>query len=69
MDNAREATAAFFERCGDDLPARWRATYERVLDALPGLYGRHATGRNLTLAHGDAHLGNFLFPGEPGAQP
>ncbi|NLT73529.1 MAG: phosphotransferase [Chloroflexi bacterium] len=60
--NARSATATFFDRCGDALPARWRRNYERVLDGLPGLYGRHATGRNLTLAHGDAHLGNYLFP-------
>ncbi len=47
---------------GDRLSRPWRAVYERVLPALPGLFGRHATGRNLTLVHGDAHLGNFLFP-------
>jgi len=62
IENARNGTTAFFDRCGDSLPGRWRATYERALDALPGLYGRHASGRNLTLVHGDAHLGNILFP-------
>ncbi len=75
VENARIATATFFDRCGDSLPDRWRATYERVLDALPGLYGRHSSGRNLTLVHGDAHLGNFLFPrrqrsaGPPASRP
>ena len=75
VENARIATATFFDRCGDSLPDRWRATYERVLDAMPGLYTRHATGCNLTLAHGDAHLGNFLFPrrqrsaGSPASRP
>lgn len=37
-------------------------TYQSVLPALPMLFNRHASGRNLTLVHGDAHLGNFLFP-------
>jgi len=67
VESARVATATFFDRCGDTLPARWRHTFERVLDALPHLYTRHARrpaglASNLTLAHGDAHLGNFLFP-------
>jgi hypothetical protein len=60
--NAAESTTAFIAALGNDLLPAWRTTYERVLPALPGLFGRHATGRNLTLAHGDAHLGNFLFP-------
>ena len=47
---------------GDELPQPWRENYARVLAALPRLFERHAQGRNLTLAHGDAHLGNFLFP-------
>ena len=60
--NARESTVAFMAVLGDQLAPSWRATYENVLAALPSLYQRHATGRNLTLVHGDAHLGNFLFP-------
>jgi aminoglycoside phosphotransferase (APT) family kinase protein len=63
---AEESTIAFMDACGDALAATWRSTYERVLAALPSLYARHATGRNLSLAHGDAHLGNFLFPHGPG---
>ena len=57
-----ESTTAFLAALGDRISPSRRATYERVLRALPELYERHATGRNLTLAHGDAHLGNFLFP-------
>ncbi len=60
--DSEESTTAFMGALGDQLARSWRATYESVLPALPGLYRRHATGRNLTLAHGDAHLGNFLFP-------
>lgn len=64
--NAERSTTAFIKALGDRLLSPYRDTYERVLPALPGLFKRHATGRNLTLAHGDAHLGNFLFPREPG---
>jgi thiamine kinase-like enzyme len=60
--DAEQSTTAFIAALGDQLPKSYRATYERVLPALPDLFKRHATGRNLTLAHGDAHLGNFLFP-------
>ena len=47
---------------GDQLPRPWRLIYESVLPALPDLSRRDATGQNLTLVHGDAHLGDFLFP-------
>jgi thiamine kinase-like enzyme len=60
--DAERCTADFCAAAGDQLPAAWRAVYQTVLPALPTLYQRHALGRNLTLAHGDAHLGNFLFP-------
>jgi hypothetical protein len=61
-DDTRRSTTAFTAALGDGLPAAWRATYERVLPALPVLFNRHVSRRNLTLVHGDAHLGNFLFP-------
>ena len=60
--DAEQCTSAFMAALDDQLPPPYRATYERVLHSLPDLYNRHAAGRNLTLAHGDAHLGNFLFP-------
>ncbi|HSN77823.1 MAG TPA: phosphotransferase [Anaerolineae bacterium] len=58
----QQSTTAFMAALGDQLPRPWRAVYENVLPALPALFERHVTGRNLTLVHGDAHLGNFLFP-------
>jgi hypothetical protein len=60
--DTERSTAAFMAALGDQLPRPYRAVYEQVLPALPGLFRRHAAGRNLTLVHGDAHLGNFLFP-------
>ncbi len=60
--NTKETTTAFVKMSGKTLPISWRNIYEHVLAALPNLFERHACGRNLTLAHGDAHLGNFLFP-------
>ncbi|RPJ39583.1 MAG: DUF1679 domain-containing protein, partial [Chloroflexi bacterium] len=65
--DAEKSTAGFISAVGDQLPPAFRAVYERVLPALPALFQRHATGRNLTLVHGDAHLGNFLFPIDPAA--
>ncbi len=65
--DAADSTAAFMAALGDTLPPAWRAVYERVLAALPGLFQRHLTGRDLTLVHGDAHLGNFLFPRDAGS--
>jgi hypothetical protein len=62
-----DSTVAFMAALDDALPPAWRGVYERVLPALPGLFQRHRTGRNLTLVHGDAHLGNFLFPRDAGA--
>ncbi len=67
--DAGEATGAFIAMLGERLPAAWSSIYRRVLAALPDLYRRHAGGRHLTLAHGDAHLGNFLFPASPAAGP
>jgi thiamine kinase-like enzyme len=60
--DAEKRTTAFMAALGDKLRRSWRATYESVLPSLPGLFKRHMEGRNLPLVHGDAHLGNFLFP-------
>jgi hypothetical protein len=63
-DGARR-TEAFVEMLGDRLPRHWRDTYARVLRSLPNLCRRHLSGQNLTLVHGDAHLGNYLFSRTP----
>ncbi|MBV9928537.1 MAG: aminoglycoside phosphotransferase family protein [Acidobacteria bacterium] len=53
---------AFFDAHGDALNTEVRHVYERVFNSrlLPWL--RLAEPRALTVAHGDAHTGNVLFP-------
>lgn len=63
--DAERRTAEFMAALGERLLASWRSAYEGALAALPQLFRRHASGRNLTLAHGDAHLGNYLYPRDP----
>lgn len=60
--DTEKCTHEFMNHLGDALSPAWGAVYESVLPALPNLFRRHAAGKNLTLVHGDAHLGNFLFP-------
>jgi len=67
--NADKATSEFLMALGDQLRSEWRLVYERVVRSLPYLGRRHMQGRNLTLVHGDAHLGNFLFPREAAGGP
>ncbi|MBN2047924.1 MAG: phosphotransferase [Anaerolineaceae bacterium] len=62
LEGTRKTTRGFMEAAGDALLPAWREHYQAVLDVLPNLFRRHESGKNLTLAHGDAHLGNFLFP-------
>jgi thiamine kinase-like enzyme len=57
-----KCTNDFISALGDQIAQPWREVYGLVLPSLPKLFQRHATGKHLTLVHGDAHLGNFLFP-------
>jgi hypothetical protein len=63
--DTERCTNAFMAALGDQLTRSYRTTYEQVLKALPDLFKRHAANRNLTLVHGDAHLGNYLFSKDP----
>jgi len=61
---------AFVDFLGDRLSLERRHVYEKVLAALPRLWGRYwrerfATGKGLTLIHGDAHLWSFMYPQNP----
>jgi hypothetical protein len=67
--DAEKAVGRFLLAVGEQLDPAWRLAYRRVVRSLPYLYRRHRQGRQLTLAHGDAHLGNFLFPREGVARP
>jgi hypothetical protein len=65
----RQTFPGFADMLGDRLSPARRKLYEQYLAALPRLE-RHARdrlreGKGLTLAHGDAHPWNFLFPHDP----
>jgi len=53
--------AAFADALGDQLSARRRGHYERILAHYP----RYRPSGPKTLVHGDAHWGNFLYPHDP----
>jgi thiamine kinase-like enzyme len=58
-----ECTIRFLDFLSDRLSQEWRAIYEFALSSYPGLYLKCInTGMLVTLIHGDAHLGNFMFP-------
>jgi thiamine kinase-like enzyme len=52
----------FADRLGDRLPQERRDLYERFLDAVPRLWERYRSHRNLTIIHGDAHVWNCFLP-------
>jgi hypothetical protein len=69
----RSEWATFFAAEGAALPADYRATYERILAGLPALWDRSLAPRvadlhNLTLAHGDGYLSQFLCPNDGSGQ-
>lgn len=54
---------AFVDALGDRLSPRRRALYERILAAYP----TYRPAGAMTVVHGDAHWGNFLYPHDPAA--
>ena len=53
----------FADFLGDRLSPERRALYEEVLTGLEGALTKRLVGQpNLTLFHGDSHIGNYLFP-------
>jgi hypothetical protein len=63
----RRSVDSFVAFLGDRLSVCRRRTYDAVVAELPGLRRRRAGRRPTTVVHGDAHLGNFLFPRATGA--
>jgi hypothetical protein len=52
---------------GDRMSRSRRAMYEQVLSEMPNLLSRRFAGaHNLTLTFEDVHVGNFLYPRQPG---
>src|SRR5205085_1817484 len=56
----------FLDFLGDRLSAERRARYEQVLAGSMYPWRRMLTREGLTLAHGDAHWWNFLYPRKEG---
>ena len=57
----------FVDRTRDLLPRERRVIYERLLDQAPRLLARYQSRRNMTIAHGDAHVLNVLMPRDAGS--
>jgi thiamine kinase-like enzyme len=63
MQADAEAYAGFADYLGDRLSDERRKIIERAIERLPELVkARYLAGKNLTLTHGDPHIGNFLYP-------
>jgi hypothetical protein len=57
--------ASIFIALGDRISPERRRLYETALSSYPTLYWDNIdAGTPLTIIHGDAHLGNFMFPNE-----
>ena len=65
MGSISETLPGFFDALGDELPREERRLFEKSLSALVRLWAPLFAGKGLTLVHGDAHLGNLLFPHDP----
>jgi hypothetical protein len=52
----------FAGRLGDELSHERCAFYERLIAETPRLHKRYGDARNITLAHGDAHVWNCFLP-------
>jgi thiamine kinase-like enzyme len=60
-----EHFSRFADHLGDRLPEERRKLYGRFLEAASRLLQRYHSRRNVTIAHGDAHVWNFLVPQDP----
>ena len=63
----RAAFPGFAETAGAALSHAGRASYERMLAALPRPWQQPAF-QYQTLVHGDAHFWNFLYPRDPASE-
>ena len=67
LEMYRERFAVFADDLGDRLPPARRRVYERVFASSPRLLARYRSRRHLTIAHGDAHVWNLMYPRDPAA--
>ncbi|MDN4987475.1 ecdysteroid 22-kinase family protein [Bradyrhizobium arachidis] len=52
----------FADLLGDRLSEERRILYRRLIDQSARLFERYHSRRHLTIAHGDAHIWNFMLP-------
>lgn len=65
-----ELLQSFFDGMGDALSPARRTLLEQLGDRYPRLLNAHVEStRRQTLAHGDPHFWNFLYPSDPNASP
>lgn len=57
--------ARFADHLGERLPAHRRRLFDAVIDTFPRPWIRLSSPKGLTITHGDAHRGNFLYPLRP----
>ena len=65
IPGTERTVSGFVEYLGDRLSVERRRLYKKIISAQPALFKRLTRGKDLTLVHGDAHLWNFLCPGNP----
>lgn len=56
--------ARFADQLGDRLSPDRRDLYRRLIEQSARLFQRYHSRRHVTIAHGDAHVWNFLLPRE-----
>jgi ecdysteroid kinase len=68
LGQAQNRFGEFVDLLGDRLSDKRRNWYDRILAALPlpEWKERIASNRQVTLAHGDSHFWNFMFPRQQG---
>ena len=54
--------ARFIDQYGDRIAVERRQLYDRLIEAAPRLRQRYLSHRNVTIAHGDAHVWNCMLP-------
>lgn len=57
---------SFVQQAGDEFEPDWFQIVQRVIDRYPDAFLRRVTtASDITLLHGDAHLGNLFYPKDP----
>ncbi|MBC8077226.1 MAG: phosphotransferase [Chloroflexales bacterium] len=69
VEQVQTALPRFVAAAGELLTPNDIQLYERIVHAAPGLWERRLAPQHPTLAHGDAHFWNFLYPHADSTEP